>query len=52
MGQANKENKESVCYLQINGSEFVSECVEGEKRMTGNGFSFLNVFFFFFFAVR
>lgn len=43
MGRANTE---SICYLQVNGSGLVSEPVEREKRVTGNGFSFLNVFFF------
>lgn len=38
-----RANKESICYLQVNGSGLVSERVEGEKRVTGNGFSFLNV---------
>lgn len=34
--------KKSICYLQVNGSELVSECVEGNKRVTGNSFGFPN----------
>ena len=37
------KNKESICYLQVNGSGLVSECVEGNKKVTGNDFGFPNV---------
>lgn len=31
------ENKRSICYLQANRFGHASECVEGAKRVTGNG---------------